>query len=270
MRFPPRVKPISQGFTLIELLVVIAIIALLAAMLFPVFMKAREQARSITCISNLKQIGVAVLLYLQDYDSAFPMSRLPDPNHPISGCTSIGPLKQPDCMLNGSSINWKREIGAYLKNIGVWTCPSNSYAWDGVGDETNIYYPKNQWLPISYAYNGSFFNEAVPPCWYGEQRARPRYESEIESESTLILVLESRFKFPDLGDWYLMQPGPAGGSQGPFQSHNSACNWLFVDGHAKHLKPQSTCSQGTQMWTDRFVDISDGCSQLQNLAAEYK
>src|SRR5436853_6791160 len=63
-----------RGFTLIELLVVIAIIAILAAILFPVFAQARNQARKTTCLSNTKQLGLGVLMYLQDYDEVFPTS----------------------------------------------------------------------------------------------------------------------------------------------------------------------------------------------------
>src|SRR6266536_4639298 len=67
---PPR----RSGFTLIELLVVIAIIAILAALLFPVFARAREQARKTTCLSNLKQIGAGMLMYAQDYDETLPIA----------------------------------------------------------------------------------------------------------------------------------------------------------------------------------------------------
>src|SRR5262245_57150515 len=64
----------KRGFTLIELLVVIAIIAILAAILFPVFARAREQARKATCLSNLRQMGTAVTMYVQDYDETYPIA----------------------------------------------------------------------------------------------------------------------------------------------------------------------------------------------------
>ena len=72
-----------RGFTLIELLVVIAIIAILAAILFPVFAKAREKARQSSCLSNLKQLGLGILSYAQDYDERFPMALAGGPTPPI-------------------------------------------------------------------------------------------------------------------------------------------------------------------------------------------
>lgn len=79
-------KPTPKcGFTLIELLEVIAIIALLAALIFPVFARAREAARSIVCLSNLKQLGTAIDLYLEDYDETSPMNRQADALHDLGG-----------------------------------------------------------------------------------------------------------------------------------------------------------------------------------------
>lgn len=73
-----------RAFTLIELLVVIAILAIIAALLFPVFSNARESARTTRCLSNLRQIALALQLYLSDYSDTFPMNRFPDAQRPLS------------------------------------------------------------------------------------------------------------------------------------------------------------------------------------------
>src|ERR1044071_6983028 len=77
-----RARAKRRGFTLIELLVVIAIIAILAAILFPVFAQAREEARAISCLSNSKQIGLALYMYIQDYDEKYPQEH-PDTSNPV-------------------------------------------------------------------------------------------------------------------------------------------------------------------------------------------
>jgi prepilin-type N-terminal cleavage/methylation domain-containing protein len=87
MRSISQSRRSQPGFTLIELLVVIAIIAILAAILFPVFAQAREKARAISCISNLKQIGLSLIMYTQDYDEAFPAATA-DPNS-NGGCAPL-------------------------------------------------------------------------------------------------------------------------------------------------------------------------------------
>jgi prepilin-type N-terminal cleavage/methylation domain-containing protein/prepilin-type processing-associated H-X9-DG protein len=107
----------KTGFTLIELLVVIAIIAILAAILFPVFAQAREKARQTTCTSNLKQMGLGVLQYVQDYDETFPMLHYND--------------------VAGTEVRWFDAVGPYIKNGdkysfnnrysgagGIWKCPN--------------------------------------------------------------------------------------------------------------------------------------------------
>jgi prepilin-type N-terminal cleavage/methylation domain-containing protein/prepilin-type processing-associated H-X9-DG protein len=99
------------GFTLIELLVVIAIIAILAAILFPVFAQARDKARSTACLSNTKQIGLAFMQYVQDYDETLPPSRM---NTATTGDAS-GSRHTP----------WSVTIYPYTKNVGIFTCPSD-------------------------------------------------------------------------------------------------------------------------------------------------
>jgi len=100
-----------KGFTLIELLVVIAIIAILAAILFPVFARAREQARKTSCASNLRQLGLGFAMYTQDYDERFPGI--------WSGEWNLNAGNQ-------RQLNWAVEIFPYIKNKQVYVCPSDS------------------------------------------------------------------------------------------------------------------------------------------------
>jgi len=97
-----RSHSVSRGFTLIELLVVIAIIAILAAILFPVFARAREKARTASCQSNMKQVSLGIIMYMQDYDESFPLY--------------AGDLPQ----------NWDRTCMPYIKNEQVFSCPSDT------------------------------------------------------------------------------------------------------------------------------------------------
>ena len=107
-------RKLTRAFTLIELLVVIAIIAILAAILFPVFAKAREAARRTACLSNCKQIAIAMSMYVQDNDSAYP----PRPVLP-PGTAGI-PCKP--CRM----VDWRVYAMPYVKNTGIFVCPSDT------------------------------------------------------------------------------------------------------------------------------------------------
>lgn len=243
-------KRVAAGFTLIELLVVIAIISILAALIFPVFSRAREQGRTASCSSNLKQIGTSIELYLQDYDQTYPMSRFPDATHTSTVCTGLAGVMV-SANLEGTGYNWKRATFPYIKNKAVLRCPSNPKADDG--DESNTAHPTDP-FPNSYAVNGSFFHEAVPPCWYGEASIRPRRQSEIDAPADLLWLIDSKMPFPDLGGWMLRE-----GDNGKniFQRHNEMSTWLFADHHAKRLSLEATCAPNR--WTDRFPDKLSGC-----------
>jgi len=143
----------KRGFTLIELLVVIAIIAILAAILFPVFAQARDKARQASCLSNGKQMGTALAMYVQDYDEMFPFSTdFGNPQHNVQGSP-----------IQGRYLYWVDLIAPYVKNRGdsgrtgggsgnygaVQRCPSVADWYTGFGYNINLgYYPRGQ-LSIS-------------------------------------------------------------------------------------------------------------------------
>ena len=102
---------LKKAFTLIELLVVIAIIAILAAILFPVFAQAREKARAITCISNLKQMGLGMMMYSQDYDERMVLWQQTSGNNTWDG--------------QGYALSYDRLLQPYIKNNNVSGCPSD-------------------------------------------------------------------------------------------------------------------------------------------------
>ena len=135
----------KRGFTLIELLVVIAIIAILAAILFPVFARAREKARQASCQSNLKQIMLSVAMYQQDYDSRFPISTNAINTGPVNACGQQGwcdnkimtlPINAPG-MCRGGYVHHR--LAPYIKNAQVWICPSMTATADPLTTNSNGY-----------------------------------------------------------------------------------------------------------------------------------
>jgi prepilin-type N-terminal cleavage/methylation domain-containing protein/prepilin-type processing-associated H-X9-DG protein len=219
-----------KGFTLIELLVVIAIIAILAAILFPVFAQAREKARTISCASNMKQIELGRQMYVQDYDETYPATRIFTPN--------------------GQHVTWRAVVMPYIKNEQLWICPSapwsyNEFSWmragngdDGClqdGNMTRQDWKNNYWHSLAnYAVNGNLFDPGGPKL------------ASIQYPATTIDVLETRDFWPDLGTWTIGWNYNANGGSLPFW-HNTAGNWAFADGHVKWMKLAATIAP-TFMW----------------------
>lgn len=208
----------KRGFTLIELLVVIAIIAILAAILFPVFAQARESARITSCMSNMKQHGTAWMMYAQDYDETFPLSRSeygggdPPWNGPSCDCDG-------NCTVNKT---WMSLTQPYIKSYDVFRCPSNPNSAQTTED-------KDKNFRISYGTNG-----VVQWGW------RPLRQASINRPAETVMLLETTWSCADLGDWVARKQTPPACDWGQgFNTHrgkNGLMNWAFFDGHAKAYK----------------------------------
>lgn len=262
-------RPTKLAFTLIELLVVIAIIAILAAILFPVFARARENARRSTCVSNLKQLGLGMMQYTQDYDEKYPQGS-------ASGGTYTGFKIDlfPITAFNGTPLNayassWANVILPYTKSAQIMSCPSlRSVDWYG---NTSDFQTK---IPISYTYNKlmAWNNMAV-----------------VLSPTTTILMHEGMGSISytsAVTSYPVIKPGGPYSPAKPYSlGSGSSCEWysgdgvdpwisakmhlnttpfLFVDGHVKAInpvgpipKPWSAVSEtgGTSYYT-----YGDGCA----------
>ncbi len=203
-----------KGFTLIELLVVIAIIAILAAILFPVFARAREKARQTSCLSNEKQIALGVLMYAQDYDERMPRSR------------------------SAGGINWRQAVHPYIKNENVWICPSREPSFTtchtqyGHGDSVSFLgrlhagsYGSNGWEAGNSNYadgSNGVFNVKL---------------SRIEAPATTAMLFECDCfcLIPAFTWWDTTWPGAVH----DVYPHNSGQNVAFCDGHAKWVSREN-------------------------------
>jgi len=232
------------GFTLIELLVVIAIIAILAAILFPVFARAREKARQAACMSNEKQIALGLMQYVQDYDELFPTRY-------GGGCDSAA--NTGDCE-NRKTRSWKNKLLPYIKSYDVFRCPSNPAAQgpDSIGkgaiasDATNNVglFPGgySMWLP-----EDANFAHAL-----GHGADSPQPLAGIDEPANALIILETSYLFPDTGPYLgYSEPAPADDNiaDGP-STWNSGHgknrgNVIYMDGHVKFKYLSETFSQAS-------------------------
>jgi prepilin-type N-terminal cleavage/methylation domain-containing protein/prepilin-type processing-associated H-X9-DG protein len=201
------------GFTLIELLVVIAIIAILAAILFPVFAQARESARKTGCLSNNKQIGLAAMMYVQDYDEMFPAQRWWGGSiwdgWPLVGSGIVG----------ATADNYKDATLPYSKNEQIWICPTN------IPNGPLNTAPPN----IGYHMNGN----VIVPAGLSQ--------SAIVSVSNLFIMRESGRGYVFNRAYLRPVPGycddvvayEQGNPANNYMPHMKGYNLTFADGHAK-------------------------------------
>lgn len=237
-----------SAFTLIELLVVIAIIAILAAILFPVFAQAREKARTISCLSNMRQIGIATMMYAQDYDETFFAQQWP------GGCPAAETgywTEDP----TQTKQHYTTLLYPYIKNGGLFNCPSfngttytASLALWQCGDVT-----KRKIVPFSdYGVNEYQFGGHKSMAAYDEPASVGIIydNSYIFSGPALCVQLpgdtQRKLYFASVGgDCYGANPCDYWG--GPTR-HQEGSNFTFADGHAKYAKAGGTYTGADLDW----------------------
>lgn len=272
----------KKGFTLIELLVVIAIIAILAAILFPVFAQAREKARAISCLSNESQIGLGLQQYFQDYDDQLIKEYYAFP----ADCNWSLP--------NGNVYySWRYALQPYLKNTsGVLTCPSapylgqsSYYTWQTSGA------PTQNWMPASYAVNNSIIgfagvNSTAPYCNGPGNPPGLNALAQIEDPSDTIGLVDSRSGWMDTAIYEVGETiSVTGGTEAPGsefeggnapsypategvdQPHQGMVNFVFMDSHAKAMKLAHTVVPN-DLWASGY-SLPQRQTILQTMPAEY-
>jgi prepilin-type N-terminal cleavage/methylation domain-containing protein/prepilin-type processing-associated H-X9-DG protein len=237
----------TRGFTLIELLVVIAIIAILAAILFPVFAQAREKARQTSCLSNLKQIGLGLMMYVQDYDEI-----LPSPDYQSDGPSSAADPK------------WMDRIQPYIKNEQLFNCPSQPFG-HVKPSAPNCTFSRYRFVNIvrpisptgvpcefgSYAINFAYWNNtrgnwSAPISW--DQPWDPSgpirtSQAALQVPASTVWVSDGMTYYFGWGTNPVIQNGPPQRVFDPdfpeaplLGRHQDMLNVLWCDGHAKDMR----------------------------------
>lgn len=260
----------KKGFTLIELLVVIAIIALLAAILFPVFARARENARRASCQSNLKQLGLGMFQYLQDYDDRFPII---DPYGDTNYTTYLKPASDPfsdaGFWARGPSGQiWPNLVYPYIKSTQVYDCPSRDRRLNGANPA--FAYAVNEYL--------SYPNPAAGSKWCPGSGTTtcPMSNAQWTQPAQLFMIVEPAWPSVSWVNPYDGGSGPGSGrlnaaiSNAPWQTafeaqfgpsgwgsvpagfdmgrHLGGCNICYADGHVKWNNKASEFMSATSGW----------------------
>jgi prepilin-type N-terminal cleavage/methylation domain-containing protein/prepilin-type processing-associated H-X9-DG protein len=226
-----------NGFTLIELLVVVAIISLLSAILFPVFARARENARRAGCMSNLKQLGLGMMMYTQDYDEQYAPAlegKYGNSSTYVNGAACVGlPCgtfyvsdgNNPD----GKYASWMDLIYPYVKSVQIFNCPSQTPLNKTTGETLS-----------SYGYN-AYINGLYAPIAGLRTNNLPLKIAAIPKPSEIVMFLDDHNKTaiyaPLYGGWQAIANSQT------FVPHFSGANIAFADGHAKWLAYNNSFAQ---------------------------
>lgn len=218
-----------NGFTLIELLVVIAIIAVLAAILFPVFARAREQARAASCLSNVKEIGVALQMYVQDNDGGLPICYYELTDQYASDIGGVGnpgmwagrwTISNANQQLYATQASYRAQINPYVKNNGIFKCPSDT------GTDP-------QWPP---KINGKLFTSYPIKFWWGMATTScygAGYKGCPSPEETWFKDASRAIAFHEQQAYHDWRPDPNRGPLGYNWFPDVKVNLCMLDGHAK-------------------------------------
>jgi len=211
-----------KGFTLIELLVVIAIIAILAAILFPVFARAREKARQASCQSNLKQFGVAAAMYSQDYDET---------------CVSVYADVTAGGGFDTDDYSWRVALMPYVRNAQLFQCASYRPAdkFNGSGPDVGL--------------NGGYAMNTVHWATGAPNNPSGCSDSAVWDAASVITFTDYdggiSISNTDGLNTHDFVRGDAAGAR-----HNGGANYTFYDGHVKFLKPTNVgCATGDCLWS---------------------